>query len=109
MSSPDFVLSLFDDPEMIEKGWVTSYEHPVVGRMDAMGLLFDFSETPGRIMGPPFVPGQHSRQILHELGYATDAGSTTWPARTSSSTASKLPLPSKIWFPANSKEWPRAA
>ena len=32
---PDFVLSLFDDPEMVEKGWVTSYEHPIVGRMDA--------------------------------------------------------------------------
>jgi crotonobetainyl-CoA:carnitine CoA-transferase CaiB-like acyl-CoA transferase len=72
VSSPDFVLSLFDDQEMIDKGWVTSYEHPLVGRIDVMGLLFDFSDTPGRIMGPPFMPGQHSREILHELGY-TDA------------------------------------
>ncbi|HEX7097289.1 MAG TPA: CoA transferase [Acidimicrobiales bacterium] len=69
VSSPDFVLGLFDDPEMIEKGWVTTYHHPVVGRIDAMGLLFDFSETPGRIMGPPFVPGQHTREILRELGH----------------------------------------
>src|SRR5690606_3833767 len=59
VSTPDFVLGLYDDPEMIEKGWVTSYHHPVVGKIDAAGLLFDFSDTPGRVMGPPFVPGQH--------------------------------------------------
>jgi crotonobetainyl-CoA:carnitine CoA-transferase CaiB-like acyl-CoA transferase len=68
VSSPDYVLGLFDDDEMRERGWVTSYEHPVVGRIDVMGLLFDLSDTPGRIMGPPFIPGQHSREILRELG-----------------------------------------
>ncbi len=73
ISSPDFVLSLFDDPEFIRKGWVASYDHPWVGHMDAMGLLFDFSDTPGRIMGPPFIPGQHSRPILRELGLADEA------------------------------------
>jgi crotonobetainyl-CoA:carnitine CoA-transferase CaiB-like acyl-CoA transferase len=73
VSSPDFVLSLFDDPEMIDKGWVTSYHHPTVGRMDVMGLLFDFSDTPGRVMGPPFLPGQHTREILRDLGYDDEA------------------------------------
>ena len=73
VSSPDFVLSLFDDPEFVDKGWVASYEHPLVGRMDAMGLLFDLSDTPGRIMGPPFIPGQHSRPILRQLGYTDEA------------------------------------
>jgi crotonobetainyl-CoA:carnitine CoA-transferase CaiB-like acyl-CoA transferase len=68
VSSPDYVLGLFDDPEMREKGWITSYHHPVVGKIDVMGLLFDLSDTPGRIMGPPFIPGQHSREILRELG-----------------------------------------
>jgi crotonobetainyl-CoA:carnitine CoA-transferase CaiB-like acyl-CoA transferase len=68
VSSPDFVLSLFDDPEMRERGWVTSYRHPVLGKMDAMGVLFDLSDTPGRVMGPPFLPGQHTRDILRDLG-----------------------------------------
>jgi crotonobetainyl-CoA:carnitine CoA-transferase CaiB-like acyl-CoA transferase len=72
VANEDFVLSLFDDPEMIEKGWVTSYEQPLVGRMDVMGLLFDFSETPGRIQGPPLVPGQDTRSILRHLGYEED-------------------------------------
>ena len=73
VSDPDFVLSLFDDPEMAERGWVASYDHPVVGRMDALGLLLDFSETPGVVQGPPFLPGQHSREILAETGRDDDA------------------------------------
>jgi crotonobetainyl-CoA:carnitine CoA-transferase CaiB-like acyl-CoA transferase len=73
VSSPDFVLSLFDDPEFVDKGWVASYDHALVGHMDAMGLLFDLSDTPGRIMGPPFIPGQHSRSILRQFGYTDDA------------------------------------
>jgi crotonobetainyl-CoA:carnitine CoA-transferase CaiB-like acyl-CoA transferase len=72
VADEDFVLSLFDDPEMIEKGWVTSYEQPLVGRMDVMGLLFDLSDTPGRIQGPPLVPGQDTRAILLRLGYDDD-------------------------------------
>jgi crotonobetainyl-CoA:carnitine CoA-transferase CaiB-like acyl-CoA transferase len=73
VSDADFVLSLFDDPEMIERRWVASYDHPVVGHMDVFGLLFDFSETPGVVQGPPFLPGQHSREILAETGRDPDA------------------------------------
>jgi len=72
VSSPDFVLDLFDDPEMIEKGWVTRYRHPIVGQMDVFGLLFDLAETPGVVQGPPLVPGQDTRGILRELGYDDD-------------------------------------
>jgi crotonobetainyl-CoA:carnitine CoA-transferase CaiB-like acyl-CoA transferase len=73
IADPDFVMSLFDDPEMIENGWVTHYEHPVVGRMDAFGSLIDFSETPGKVWGGPLIPGQDTREILGELGYDADA------------------------------------
>jgi hypothetical protein len=41
-----------------------------VGRLDQIGLVCDLSETPGRVQGPPLVVGQHSREILAELGYA---------------------------------------
>jgi crotonobetainyl-CoA:carnitine CoA-transferase CaiB-like acyl-CoA transferase len=68
VSDPDFVLGLFDDPEVIQRGWVTSHEHPVVGRMDTLGLLFDLEETPGVVQGPAFLPGQHTREILRALG-----------------------------------------
>ena len=37
ISDPEFVMSLFDDPELREKGWVTRYEHASVGRWTSSG------------------------------------------------------------------------
>ena len=72
VSSPTFALEVFDDPELLDKGWVVSYEQGRVGRMEQHGLLFDFSDTPGRIAGPPLVVGDHTLDILREHGYSTD-------------------------------------
>jgi len=66
------VLSVFDDPELIEKGWVTSYDQPLVGRMDVAGLLFDLDATPGRVQGPPVVVGGDTRMVLRNIGYDDD-------------------------------------
>lgn len=68
VSDPDFVLGVFDDAELVDRGWITSYRHPTIGNMEVAGLLFDLSDTPGRIAGPPLVPGQDTRAILGELG-----------------------------------------
>jgi len=68
---PKFSLSLHDNREFQERGWVAAYEHPFVGRLNQIGLLFDLSATPGRVQGPPLIVGQHSREILAELGYST--------------------------------------
>lgn len=72
ISDPDFVRGVFDDPELVARGWVTSYDHPHVGRMEVAGLLVDLADTPGRIAGPPLVPGQDTRAILAELDIAED-------------------------------------
>ena len=68
ISDPDFALGVFDDPELRARGWVTSYEHAAVGRLDQFGLLVDLSDTPGRIAGPPLSVGADSREVLAELG-----------------------------------------
>ena len=39
-----------------------------MGRLDQIGVAFDFSETPARVQGPPLIVGQHSRELLAELG-----------------------------------------
>ncbi len=64
---------LFDSADLRQKGWIATYHHPVVGRMDVAGHLIDFSETPGRLAGPPPMVGQHTREILDELGYDKEA------------------------------------
>ena len=69
ISSPDFVLRLFEDPTNYERQRLTTFNDPLAGKTTALGLLVDLSKTPGRIWGPPLVVGDHTREILAELGY----------------------------------------
>jgi crotonobetainyl-CoA:carnitine CoA-transferase CaiB-like acyl-CoA transferase len=76
---------LFDaDNERL--GIVTEYEHPIMGAMRQFGDLVTFSDTPGRILGPPPRVGEHTREILTWLGYddarqeeLKAAGVVYWP------------------------------
>jgi crotonobetainyl-CoA:carnitine CoA-transferase CaiB-like acyl-CoA transferase len=65
----EFALRLHDDAESAKRRLTVSYQHPFVGRLDQIGLVYGLSETPGRIQGPPLVVGQHTRELMHELGY----------------------------------------
>ena len=67
---PGFALRLHDDAESQKRRLTVSYQHPFVGRLDQIGLVYGLSETPGRIQGPPLVVGQHTRELLRELGYS---------------------------------------
>jgi crotonobetainyl-CoA:carnitine CoA-transferase CaiB-like acyl-CoA transferase len=69
---PEFALRLHDDAESAKRRLTVSYQHPFVGRLDQIGLVYSLSATPGRIQGPPLVVGQHTRELMRELGY-TDA------------------------------------
>jgi crotonobetainyl-CoA:carnitine CoA-transferase CaiB-like acyl-CoA transferase len=76
---------LFDD-ELLRLGLVTEYEHPLLGRVRQFGNLISFSDTPGRPERPAPMVGQHTREILSELGYDGSTmddyhaqGVITWP------------------------------
>lgn len=57
------------DSDLVELGLVARYEHQVLGEMRQFGELIGFSETPGKINGPPPLVGQDTRTLLHELGH----------------------------------------
>ncbi len=57
------------DADNVELGLVARYPHPVLGDMRQFGQLIDFSDTPGRINGPPPLVGANTRAILRELGH----------------------------------------
>ena len=76
---------LFDD-ELVRLGLVTEYDHALLGRIRQFGNLITFSDTPGRQDRPTPMVGEHTREILGELGYDEAAidgfqkrGVVTWP------------------------------
>jgi crotonobetainyl-CoA:carnitine CoA-transferase CaiB-like acyl-CoA transferase len=69
IADESFCLTVHDDPEMQRNELVVRQEHPKLGRFDHFGRTIDFSDTPGRIFGPPPLCGQHTREVLLEHGY----------------------------------------
>ncbi len=57
------------DPQVIARDMVVELEHPKAGRTKAIGLPVKFSATPGGIRRPAPLFGEHTREILVELGY----------------------------------------
>lgn len=62
-----------NDPAVAHHRMVVTHEHPEVGTLTLMGIPITFSETPGRDAGAPPTLGQHTNQILIELGYSSAA------------------------------------
>ncbi len=73
VSDPTFGVRLHDIPWYRERGWTVSYRQHLVGQLDQWGQIFDFSETPSPVQGPPLVMGEFTEAILTELGYAPEA------------------------------------
>lgn len=68
----EFSRKLHDNAEFQKQRWVVSYPHPVVGKLDQIGLLFSLSDTPGVIQGRPLLVGEHTQEILGGMGYTEE-------------------------------------
>ncbi|MGH3666611.1 MAG: CaiB/BaiF CoA transferase family protein [Egibacteraceae bacterium] len=59
---------VFDDPHTKAREMVVEVEHPVEGTVRALGIPVKLSDTPARIRRPAPLLGQHTREVLNELG-----------------------------------------
>ncbi len=56
------------DPQVLHNEMVLEVEHPTAGRMSALGSPLRVDGRPARAQQPPPCLGEHSRQVLNELG-----------------------------------------
>lgn len=60
------------DKQLIAREMIIEMEHPAVGIIRALGNPMKLSATPVSYRLPPPLLGEHTRQILQELGYSAE-------------------------------------
>ncbi len=64
-----FTEELLEDPQVLENGFLTSVDHPLMGPVRMAGPMIQMTETPLSATTPSPTLGEHTDAVLRELGY----------------------------------------
>lgn len=63
---------MFADPHIQAREMCMSMEHPSLGALKLVGSPLKLSKSPVKMIKPPPLYGEHTEQVLRELGYTKD-------------------------------------
>ena len=64
------ICEMHDDPQAQARDMIVDLQHPTAGAVKTIGHPVKFSETPAKVVQPAPLLGQHSREVLQQIGYA---------------------------------------
>lgn len=62
---------VFSHPQVVARNMVQEIEHPIGGRIRQIGPAVKCSGTPARIRRPAPLLGEHTEEVLQEIGYTS--------------------------------------
>jgi crotonobetainyl-CoA:carnitine CoA-transferase CaiB-like acyl-CoA transferase len=66
------VLAAFAQPQAVAREMSPTIEHPALGPLRQVGIPFKLSATPASIRSAPPLLGEHSAEVLAEIGYSAE-------------------------------------
>ena len=63
---------VFTDPQIIDRQMVIDVDHSQKGKVKQVGIAIKLSDTPGKVRSPIPYPGEHTSEILQEIGYSKE-------------------------------------
>jgi formyl-CoA transferase len=65
------IAEMLNHPQVLARDMVVATQHPKAGKVLAIGCPVKLSETPARVSRPAPLFGQHTREVLEEIGLTT--------------------------------------
>jgi crotonobetainyl-CoA:carnitine CoA-transferase CaiB-like acyl-CoA transferase len=66
------VAEALSDPQLMARDMIEAVEHVAAGTIKVLGVPIKLSETPGAVRTAPPILGQHTAQVLAEIGMTVD-------------------------------------